>query len=108
MNYFFSFFLADGLFKDHKPALFRLLNYFIFLRMKRDDIIKQKLFEAYKLSEFYLNLIVDDSYNTNNFKKGNQEETPFQLSKSFSNKLYQIINRYDALLEQNEFEQNFQ
>ena len=41
-------------------------------------------------------------------KKGNQEETPFQLSKSFSNKLYQIINRYDALLEQNEFEQNFQ
>lgn len=73
--------------------------------MKRDDIIKQKLFEAYKLSEFYLNLIIDDNYNTNNFKKGTQEETPFQLSKSFSTKLYQIITRYDSLLEQNEFEQ---
>ena len=73
--------------------------------MKRDDIIKQKLFEAYKLSEFYLNLIVDDNYNPNNFKKGDQEETPFQLSKSFSSKLYQIISRYDNLLEQNEFEQ---
>jgi hypothetical protein len=73
--------------------------------MKRDDIIQQKLFEAYKLSEFYLNLIVDDNYNHNNFTKGSQEETPFQLSKAFSTKLYQIISRYDTLLEQNEFEQ---
>ena len=77
---------------------------FLLFRMKRDDIIQQKLFEAYKLSEFYLDLIVDDNYNPNNYRKGEQEETPFQLSKSFSCKLQQIISRYDALLEQNDFE----
>lgn len=76
--------------------------------MKRDDIIKQKLFESYKLTEFYLNLIVDDRYNYNNYTRGVYEETPFQLAKAYSNKLLNIITRYDNLLNKTDSKQNQQ
>jgi hypothetical protein len=58
--------------------------------MRKDDIISQKLFETCKLSEFYLNLVVNSKY---------EEESPLQLAKSYTDKLYEIVERYDRLLD---------
>lgn len=65
--------------------------------MKRDVIIGQKLFETCKLSEFYLNLIVNSKY---------EDESPFQLAKAYTQKLYEIVERYDRLLEANSQREN--
>jgi hypothetical protein len=58
--------------------------------MKKEDIIDQKLFEACKLSEFYLKLI-------RNAKNG--EDSPQQLAYAYKLKLNDIVDRYDRLLE---------
>jgi len=60
--------------------------------MRKDDIIGQKLFETCKLSEFYLNLVV-------NCKE--QDESPLQLARAYKQKLYEIVDRYDRLLDAN-------
>lgn len=57
--------------------------------MKKNDIIAQKLFETCKLSEFYLNLLKHD------------DESPMQLAHAYKQKLYEIVERYDRLLEAN-------
>lgn len=57
--------------------------------MKKNDIIQQKLFETCKLSEFYLNLLKDE------------DESPMQLAHAYKQKLYEIVDRYDRLLELN-------
>jgi hypothetical protein len=59
--------------------------------MKKDDIIGQKLFETCKLSEFYLNLITNSTYE--------DTESPTLLSTAYRQKLYEIVERYDRLLE---------
>lgn len=59
--------------------------------MKKDDIIGQKLFETCKLSEFYLNLIVNCRYE--------DDDSPFELALAYKQKLYEIVDRYDRLLE---------
>jgi hypothetical protein len=66
--------------------------------MKREDIIGQKLFETYKLSEFYLNLIVNNTL---------EEESPLQLANAFTQKLFEIAERYDRLLEANKQKEQF-
>lgn len=68
--------------------------------MKREDIIRQKLFETCTLSEFYLNLVV-------NAKLTNEEESPLQLASQFTQKLYEIVERYDRLLETNKQKEQF-
>lgn len=60
--------------------------------MRKDDIIGQKLFETCKLSEFYLNLVV---------KCTNEDESPIQLARAYKQKLYEIVERYDRLLDAN-------
>lgn len=55
--------------------------------MKKEDIIAQKLFETCKLSEFYLKLIKND------------DESPIQLVYAYKQKLNDIVERYDRLLE---------
>lgn len=57
--------------------------------MKKNDIIAQKLFETCKLSEFYLNLLK------------NEDESPMQLAHAYKQKLYEIVERYDRLLDAN-------
>ncbi len=57
--------------------------------MKKNDIISQKLFETCKLSEFYLNLLK------------HEDESPMQLAHAYKQKLYEIVERYDRLLEAN-------
>jgi hypothetical protein len=73
------------------------IHVFIFLtnnnKMRKDDIIGQKLFETCKLSEFYLNLVV-------NCKEADNE-SPFQLARAYKQKLYEIVERYDRLLDAN-------
>jgi hypothetical protein len=59
--------------------------------MKKDDIIDQKLFETCKLSEFYLKLIVNSRFE--------DEESPLQLVHAFKQKLHEIVQRYDRLLD---------
>lgn len=59
--------------------------------MKKDDIIGQKLFETCKLSEFYLNLIVN--------ARMSDDDSPFELALAYKQKLYEIVERYDRLLE---------
>ena len=59
--------------------------------MKKDDIIGQKLFETCKLSEFYLNLIVNSRLT--------DDDSPFELAIAYKQKLYEIVERYDRLLE---------
>jgi hypothetical protein len=61
--------------------------------MKKDDIIGQKLFETCKLSEFYLNLISNSSEE--------DQESPMLLAAAYKHKLYEIVERYDRLLEAN-------
>jgi len=61
--------------------------------MRKDDIIGQKLFETCKLSEFYLNLVVNC--------KDEDNESPFQLARAYKQKLYEIVERYDRLLDAN-------
>ena len=60
--------------------------------MRKDDIIEQKLFETCKLSEFYLNLIVNSKF---------EDESPLQLTHAYTQKLYEIVERYDRLLDAN-------
>lgn len=60
--------------------------------MRKDDIIGQKLFETCKLSEFYLNLVVNCK---------TEDESPFQLARAYKQKLYEIVERYDRLLNSN-------
>ena len=60
--------------------------------MRKDDIIGQKLFETCKLSEFYLNLVVNCK---------NEDESPIQLARAYKQKLYEIVERYDRLLDAN-------
>lgn len=55
--------------------------------MKKKDIIAQKLFETCKLSEFYLNLLKSE------------DESPMQLAHAYKQKLYEIVERYDRLLD---------
>jgi len=73
------------------------IHVFIFLtnnnKMRKDDIIGQKLFETCKLSEFYLNLVVNC--------KEEDNESPFQLARAYKQKLYEIVERYDRLLDAN-------
>ena len=57
--------------------------------MKKNDIIAQKLFETCKLSEFYLNLLKSE------------DESPMQLAHAYKQKLYEIVDRYDRLLDDN-------
>lgn len=57
--------------------------------MKKNDIIAQKLFETCKLSEFYLNLLK------------HEDESPMQLAHAYKQKLYEIVERYDRLLNAN-------
>lgn len=57
--------------------------------MKKNDIIAQKLFETCKLSEFYLNLLK------------HEDESPMQLAHAYKQKLYEIVERYDRLLDAN-------
>lgn len=59
--------------------------------MRKDDIIKQKLFETCKLSEFYLNLIVNNRLT--------DPDSPFELALAFKQKLNEIVERYDRLLD---------
>lgn len=66
--------------------------------MKRDDIIGQKLFETCKLSEFYLNLIVGSKA---------EDESPLQLANAFTRKLYEIVERYDRLLDASKQREQF-
>ena len=66
--------------------------------MKRDDIIGQKLFETCKLSEFYLDLIVKNKL---------EDESPLQLAHAFTQKLYEIVERYDRLLEASKQKEQF-
>ena len=58
--------------------------------MKRDDIIGMKLFETSKLSEFYLDRIAKCKY---------EDESPLQLAKAYTYKLYEIVEKYDRLLD---------
>ena len=58
--------------------------------MKKNDIIEQKLFETCKLSEFYLNLVVTCKA---------EDESPMQLAQAYKQKLYEIVERYDRLLD---------
>ena len=60
--------------------------------MKKNDIIEQKLFETCKLSEFYLNLVVTCKA---------EDESPMQLAQAYKQKLYEIVERYDRLLDVN-------
>ena len=60
--------------------------------MRKDDIIGQKLFETCKLSEFYLDLVVNAKPD---------DESPLLLARAYKQKLYEIVERYDRLLDTN-------
>jgi len=60
--------------------------------MTREEIIEEKLFETYKLSKFYLDLIANNKL---------ENESPLLLADSFTQKLFEIVDRYDRLLEVN-------
>lgn len=58
--------------------------------MKKDDIIKQKLFETSNLSNFYLEYIIKCKW---------EDESPIQLANCYKQKLYEIADKYDRMLE---------
>lgn len=58
--------------------------------MKKDDIIKQKLFETSNLSNFYLEYIINCKW---------EDESPIQLANCYKQKLYEIAEKYDRMLE---------
>ena len=58
--------------------------------MKKDDIIKQKLFETCNLSNFYLDLIINCKW---------EDESPMQLANCYRQKLNEIADKYDRMLE---------
>ncbi|RNA10917.1 hypothetical protein BpHYR1_043328 [Brachionus plicatilis] len=58
--------------------------------MKKDDIIKQKLFETCNLSNFYLDYIIECKW---------EDESPMHLANCYKQKLYEIADKYDRMLE---------
>lgn len=60
--------------------------------MKQEEILKLKLFETYKLSEFFLNSIAKNT-------EEELPESPYNIAKKYSNTLKEIVAKYDRLLE---------
>lgn len=58
--------------------------------MKKDDIIKQKLFETCNLSNFYLDYIIKCKW---------EDESPMHLANCYKQKLYEIADKYDRMME---------
>lgn len=58
--------------------------------MKKDDIIKQKLFETTNLSQFYLDYIINCKWD---------DESPLLLANAYKQKLFEIVDRYDRMLD---------
>lgn len=60
--------------------------------MKQEEILKLKLFETYKLSEFFLNSIAKNT-------EEDAPENPYNIAKKYSYTLKEIVAKYDRLLD---------
>lgn len=60
--------------------------------MKQEEILKLKLFETYKLSEFFLNSIAKNT-------EEEVPENPYNIAKKYSHTLKEIVAKYDRLLD---------
>ena len=58
------------------------------IKMRKDDILSQKLLEVYTLSQFYLARVMNCE---------NNGDSPFMLASAYKKKLNEIVDRYDKM-----------